>query len=51
MSASDAGEDKDQPEEAEAMQSCNGAVRFEPVHRSESGQDVDAEAKQPGDIT
>ena len=51
MGANDAWKDKDQPEEAEAMQSSDGPLRFQPVHRPESGQDVRAEAKQPRDIT
>src|SRR5581483_12140197 len=45
-----AGHDENEPEETEAVQRGDGAVRFEALHRSELRQDVDAEAKQPGDV-
>ena len=48
--ADDAGHNEDQPEEAEAVQRRDGAVRADPVHRLEPGQDVRAEAEQPRDI-
>jgi hypothetical protein len=41
----------DEPEEAEAMQSSDGTMRCDQVHRLEPGQEVRAEAKQPRDIT
>jgi hypothetical protein len=50
MRAYDAREDKNQPEEAKAMQGSDGAMRFEPAHRPEPGQNVNTEAKQPRDI-
>ena len=50
IGADDAWKNEDQPEEAEAVQSRDGALRFKPVHRLEPGQDVHAEAKQPRDI-
>ena len=43
--ADDAWKDEDEPEEAEAVQGGDGAVGFEPAYRSESGQDIDAEAE------
>ena len=46
-----AWKDKDEPEEAEAMQSGDGALRFEVARRLEPGQDIGPEAKQPRDIT
>ena len=48
--ADDAWKNKNQPEEAEAVQSSDDTLRFEPVHRPEPGQDVRAEAKQARDI-
>ena len=33
IGADDAGNDEDEPEEAEAVQSGDGALRFDPVHR------------------
>ncbi len=48
--ADDARKDKNKPEETEAVQSSDGALRFARVHRPESGHDVHAEAKQPSDI-
>src|ERR1700688_3773053 len=45
-----ARKDKDEPEETEAVQSSDGALRFKPVHRPESGHDVHAEAKKPSNI-
>ena len=42
-------ENKDEPEEAEAVQRSGGALRCDQVHRLEPGQDVHAEAKQPRD--
>ena len=42
---------EDQPEEAEAVQSSDGALRFDLVHRLELGPYVRAKAKQPGDVT
>jgi hypothetical protein len=51
MGADDAWKDKDEPEEPEAVESSDGAVRCDPVHRLEPGHDVHAEAKQPHDIT
>ncbi len=46
----DARKDEDEPEEAEAVQRSDGALRVDPVHRLEPGQDVHADAKQPRDI-
>jgi hypothetical protein len=46
-----AWKDKDEPEEAEAMQSSDGALRFDVAHRLEPRQDIGTEAKQPRDIT
>src|ERR1700682_1582311 len=51
IGADDARNDEDEPEEAEAVQGGDGALRFDPVHRLEPGPDVHAEAKQPRDIT
>src|SRR5260370_27341485 len=51
MGADDARKDGDEPEEAETVQGGDGALRFDPVHRFEPGQDVHAEAKQPRDVT
>ena len=51
IGADDAWKDKDEPEEAKAVQSGDGALRIESVHRPEPGQNVHAEAKQPRDIT
>jgi hypothetical protein len=50
IGADNAWKDKDKPEEAEAVQSGDGAVRIDPVPRLELRQDVHAEAKQPRDI-
>src|SRR4029077_1459519 len=50
IGADDSGKDKDQPEEAEAVQSGDGPLRFNPVHCLEPGPEVGAEAKQPRDI-
>ena len=50
IGADDAGKDKDEPEEAKAVQRSDDAVCFEPVHRPEPGQNVSAETKQPRDI-
>jgi hypothetical protein len=47
--ADDAWKNKDEPEEAEAVQRSDGALRCDQVHRLEPGQDVHAEAKQPRD--
>ena len=49
--ADDAWKDKDEPEEAEAVQSGDDAVRFKPFHRLKSGQNIHAEAEQARDIT
>src|SRR5689334_21062537 len=46
-----AGHDEHQSEYPEAVQGRDRAMRFDPIHRLEPRQDVDAEAKQPGDIT
>jgi hypothetical protein len=43
--ADHARKDKDEPEEAEAVQSSDSALRFNPVHRLEPGKNVHAEAK------
>src|SRR5438270_6499374 len=43
--------DKHQPEEAEAVQRSDGALRCDEIHRLEPGQDVHAEAKQPRELT
>ena len=51
VGADDARKNKDEPEEAKAVQSRDNAVCFEPVHRPEFGQDVHAEAEQTSDIT
>src|SRR5207248_3202043 len=51
VGADDAREYEDKPKETEAVQSRDGAVRFDPVHRLKPGQDVRAEAKQPRDVT
>jgi hypothetical protein len=51
IGADDAGKDEDQPEEAEAVQSSDGALRFDQIHRREPGPDVRAEAEQPRDVT
>ena len=50
IGAYDALKDKYQAEEAEAVQSCDGPLRFQPVHRFELGPEVGAKAKQPRDI-
>jgi hypothetical protein len=44
-------QDKDESEEAEAVQYSDGTLRCDPVHRPEPRQKVRAEAKQPRDIT
>src|SRR6266568_1344178 len=49
IGAYDARKDEDEPEEAEAVQSSDGALRCDPVHRPEPRQTVCAEAKQPRD--
>ena len=49
MRADHAWNDEDKPEKAEAMQRRDRAVRLDLVHGLQSGPDVDAEAKQPGD--
>src|SRR5262249_27256133 len=51
QAADNAWKDKHQPEEAKAVQGCDGALRSDQVHRLEPRQDVRAEAKQPRDIT
>ena len=50
IGADDARKDKDQPEEAKAVQCGDGALGIEPVHRLEPGQNVRAEAEQARDI-
>ena len=50
IGADDAGKDEDEPEEAEAVQGSNGALRFDPVHRLEPGPDVRTEAEKLRDI-
>ena len=50
IGADDAWKDEDEPEEAEAVQSSDGAVCRDPVHRPEPRQTVCAEAKQPRDV-
>jgi hypothetical protein len=48
VGADHARKDEDEPKEPEAVKGRDGAMRFDPVHRLESRQDVHAEAKQPG---
>jgi CO/xanthine dehydrogenase Mo-binding subunit len=48
--ADDPVEDEDEPEEAEAVQGRDRAMRLDAVHRPEPGQDIGAEAEQPCDI-
>ena len=45
VGADDARKDKDEPEEAKAVQSRDNAVRFDSAHRPELGQDVHARSK------
>src|SRR5262249_326567 len=45
-----ARKDCDEPEESEAVQSSDGGLGFDPVHRLEPWQDVGAKAKQARDI-
>jgi len=47
----DAWNQKDESEEAKAVQRCDRALRTESVHCLEPGEDVDNEAKQPRDVT
>src|SRR3984893_16157911 len=51
IGADDARNDEDEPEEAEAVQNSDGALRLDLVHRLEPGPHVRAEAKQPRDVT
>ncbi len=51
IGADDAWKDEDEPEEAEAVQSGDGTLRLDPVHRLEPGPNIRAEAKQPRDVT
>jgi hypothetical protein len=51
VGADDAWKDKDESEEAEAVQSSDHALRFKPAHLSEPGQNIHVEAKQARDIT
>jgi hypothetical protein len=37
MGANNTWNHEDEPEESEAMQGCDGALRFDSVHRFESG--------------
>ena len=46
----DAWNQKDEPEEAEAVQRCNCALRIDAVHRLKPGEDIDKDAKQPRDV-
>src|SRR5579863_10711939 len=49
--ANDSRKDKDEPEESKAVQRSDGTLGFESVHRLEPGPKVDAETKQPCDVT
>jgi hypothetical protein len=51
MGSDKARKKKDEPEEAEAVQSRDEPVRFKPVQRFEPGHYIHAEAKQARDIT
>ena len=51
IGANDARNDEDEPEKTETVQSSDGTLRFDPVHRPEPGPDVRAKAKQPRDVT
>jgi len=46
IGADELWKEKDQPEEAEAVQSSDGALRFNPVHRLKPRQNLRAEEKQ-----
>jgi hypothetical protein len=48
--AANTAKQEDEPEEAEAVQRGDRALRGDPVHRPEPRQNIRAEAKQPGDI-
>src|SRR5215471_10508074 len=48
--ADDAWKDEDESEEPEAVQSGNGALCFDVVHRPEPRPDIYAEAQQPSDV-
>src|SRR5215469_3790519 len=51
IGADDARKDKDQTEEAEAVQGGYGALCFDQAHRLESRPEVGAKAKHPSDVT
>src|SRR5215471_6377136 len=47
----DSRKDKDEPEESKTVQCSDCTLRRESIHNLEPGPNVDAEAKQPRDIT
>jgi hypothetical protein len=47
----DARKDKDKPEESKTVQCSDRTLRRESIHDLELGPNVNAEAKQPRDIT
>src|SRR5215471_10895264 len=47
----DSRKDKDEPEESKTVQCSDCTLRRESIHNLEPGPNVDAEAKQPRDVT
>jgi hypothetical protein len=50
LGAYDVRKDEDEPEEAEAVQGGDSALRANPIDQLEPGPDLGAEAEQPRDI-